>query len=535
MSQPPGEAPLLRTPDVVVIGAGVNGLVCALILARAGLSVQVVEDKPVVGGGTRTEYPFGKAPKLAASTGSHRVGFVPEGLTRILGEALPLAPRDPSCFVPTKEAGRYLLAGAGNAGLRAGVNALAPQDATALAAMHDELDEIASDLTPAWLSGPLTVEETAHRFIRAARRQSFVALCRGTFAEYAARFGIQSGLVKATIAADSLVGSFASWDTPGSGAPLLVRHAARMTAGGGDAIAIGGLGALVRTLAEAAQRAGATISTGAQVTQVGVASNTVTGVVLANGTSIATTTVVASADPLRLRALVGADKFPQEYTRKIDAFARPGGIAKVNLALAKLPAFTCLPEDRGQHRAAILLLPGGDDEAVRAIGRAYNEAREGRLPDEQPLECIFPTAVEESLRDPDGRHHASIVVPWVPYDLVGTTWAAEEERCLKSVLAVLDAFAPGTSETVVDATVLHPKKLETHFGVTRGHVHHVDDTIVFGDRLPYMMPIAGLYACGQGCSPAGGVFAAAGHNAAHRILADLELGLERTETGRRIL
>jgi phytoene dehydrogenase-like protein len=101
------------------------------------------------------------------------------------------------------------------------------------------------------------------------------------------------------------------------------------------------------------------------------------------------------------------------------------------------------------------------------------------------------------------------------------------------VLGVVDAFAPGTSALVVDVFALSPKKLESHFGVTRGHLHHVDDSLIFADRLPVTTPIGGLYACGAGCAPAGGAFGVAGHNAARRVLADMELGLERTEVGRK--
>src|SRR5262249_13485934 len=107
-----------------------------------------------------------------------------------------------------------------------------------------------------------------------------------------------------------------------------------------------------------------------------------------------------------------------------------------------------------------------------------------------------------------------------------------EESFFQRVIGVVDAFAPGTRDLVVDSAVLSPKKLETHFGVTRGHANHVDDALVFGERLTYATPLQGLYACGAGCAPAGGIFGAAGHNAAKRILADLEAGLERTEVGR---
>ncbi|MBN9163441.1 MAG: NAD(P)/FAD-dependent oxidoreductase [Myxococcales bacterium] len=521
-------------PDVIVVGGGVNGLVCALLLARSGLSVQVIEDKPAIGGMHRTEYPFAKAPRLATFTGAHRVGFVPRELVAHLALPLPLAPRDPSLFVPTTMPGRYLLAGAGHEGLlSAAGGVVSERDRDALSAMFAELDALASDLAPAWVAGPLAIEEVAERWVRPALQAPFVALCRGSFAEYAARFGIQSALLKAALAADSLGGSFASWDTPGSGAPLLVRHAACGLPGGGDAVVTGGIGALTRTLAEQAQLAGALLGTSAAVTQIVVEGNTATGVVLADGRTIRAGAVVTSADPWRLRALVGADRLPAEYSRRIDTFTRSGGIAKLNVAFAELPRFACLPEARGQHRATTFVLPGGEDDTVRALGRAFADASAGRLPSEPPLECVFPTAADESLRDPDGRHSASILVPWAPYDLSGTTWSTEEERFTNVVLDMLETFAPGARALVADAVLYHPKRLETHFGITRGHLGHVDDTLLFGDRLAPTTPISGLYTCGRGAGPAGGVFGVAGLNASRRVLADLELALEQTEIGTR--
>jgi phytoene dehydrogenase-like protein len=525
--------------DAVVVGAGINGLVCALTLANNGLSVLVVEDKPAVGGVNRTEFPFARAPRLGTSTGAHRIGFVPRVLSSQLGLTLPLAPREPSMFVPTTSPGRYLLAGAGHEGLRRATGGVVTdRDAAALGAMHAELDALVADLEHAWAAAPLTLEEIAERYVRQELRTAFVSLCRGSFAEYAARFGIQSGLVKAALAADSLAGSFASWDTPGSGGPLLVRHAATSLQGGGDAVVAGGLGALGRTLAEAAQAAGVRIVTGRAVTQIVVEGNTVTGLVYADGTTERASVVIASADPWRLRALVGAERLPPSFSRRIDGFARPGGIAKLNLALSKLPAFACLPTDEGQHRATTFLLPcvgpDGEDGAVRAVGRAFADANAGRLPLPTPVECVFPTAGDEGLSDAEGHHAASLLVPWVPYDLAGTTWSAEEERFTKSLLDLFEAFAPGVRSLVVEATLYHPKKIETHFGLTRGHLGHVDDTHLFGDRLPPATPITGLYTCGRGCSPAGGVLGVAGYNAARRVVSDFELALERTEVGIRL-
>jgi phytoene dehydrogenase-like protein len=291
------------------------------------------------------------------------------------------------------------------------------------------------------------------------------------------------------------------------------------------------MGGIIRVLADAALAAGATIATGKSAAKIVLEGNTAAGVMLADGEMLRATTVVSSADPVRLRAMIGDAHLPGEYLRRVDSFARAGSVAKINLALSELPRFTALPDDRGQHGATIHLVPGAGHDAIPRLASAFAEAEAGRLPHAPPIELVIPTATDASLRDPEGRHHASLLVPWAPYDLAGTTWAAEEERWLRDVLSVVDELAPGTSSHVVDVFALSPKKLESHFGVTRGHLHHVDDSLIFGDRLAYTTPIGGLYACGAGCAPAGGVFAVAGHNAATRVLADMELGLEETDVG----
>ena len=204
--------------DIIIVGAGANGLVCAIVLARAGLRVHVLEDRPAVGGGCRTEFPFAAAPRLSASTGTHRLGFVSPELLRQLELRLPLKPRDPCTFVPGSKAGDYLLAGPGHAAFRESVarcSQAGTTDAAALAAMHTELDEILADLKPAWTAGPLDVEATSDRFVRASRRDAFVALCRGSIGAYVDRFGVKSDLVKAAMASDALASTFGAWGSPG--------------------------------------------------------------------------------------------------------------------------------------------------------------------------------------------------------------------------------------------------------------------------------------------------------------------------------
>jgi phytoene dehydrogenase-like protein len=500
----------MQQPDVLIVGGGISALACALFLARNGLVIHVIDDKTVLGGIHRTEFPFAKAPRLPTFTGAHRVGFIPDSLAGQLGVQFPVVPRDPKLFVPTTTAGKYILG--------------APSD-EGLAAMNAELDAIVSDLATAWIAAPVSIEEIRDRWIRPALREAFTAVVRGSFAEYVARFKIESGLLKAALAADALGGSFASWDTPGSCAPLLVRHAAE------DGIPIGGMAAIARVLGDAAKAQGVVFNTGTAVTQLLVEGNAASGVVLDDGRILRASAVVTSADPWRMRALVSPAQLAADHMRKIDGWVRPGGMAKLLVALGELPKFACLPEDKGQHRATTFLLPGGEDDAVRMLHRAFAEASAGRIPTETPIEMVFPNVNDEAISDPDGRESISMLIPWVPYDVSGSTWASEEERFTNALLDVLEAFAPGSRASVVDTVLLHPKKLETHFGVTRGHLSHVDDTVLFGDRLPPATPISGLYTCGRGCGPAAGVLGVAGLNAARKVLADLELALERTEVG----
>ncbi len=516
--------------DAVVIGAGANGLACALVLARNGLAVRVIEDRSIAGGVCRTEFPFARAPRLGTTSGIHRAGYVPREIARLLDVEVPVSRDTPASFVPTTTPGRFLLAASDNRSIRDAASALSPADARAVFAMHDELDELTADLEAAWFAPQLSHEAVAERFVRPAKRSAFLSLCRASLGEYVDRFGVGNELLKAWIAADVLSGTFGSWSTKGGAGPLLVRHAARCSQALGDDASVS---ALMRALSQAVEKSGIVVETGRTASRILVEGNAAACVVLDDGTEVRADTIVCSADPFRLRALVGTERLAGEYVRKIEGFARPASMSKINVALSGLPRFSCLPEDRAQHAAAILLLPG--ERPLEALEAAFSQAAAGALPEAPPIECILPSVRDSRLGDPEGRHSLSLLVPWAPYDLSGTTWAAEEERWLTKILSIVDEFAPGTKALVVDATVMHPKKLETHFGVTRGQLRHVDDILMFGDRLPYTTPIGGLYACGAGCGPAGDVFAVAGYNAAKLVLADLELGLERTEVGRKPL
>jgi len=516
---------MLRSVDVVVCGAGHNGLVAAILLARRGLRVLVLEEKTVVGGACRTDYPFAKAPDLGTSTGAYLLGLMPPELLSTLAIDLPLRRRDPHYFLPTTTE-RYLLFGSDRSAMREQfLSFFSAADWQANEALQQEIGRLRDDVAPTWLEEPLSIEDTAERYVRPALRRSFVNLCRGSVGAWLERFEFKSDLLRAMYAVtDGLSGLTGTWDTPGSGMNFLVHNMCRLPGSDGTWMIVeGGMGTVTARLAQAARQEGATIETGRKVERILHTGNTTDGVLLEDGSEVRAKVVVVGADPFRMRDLIGRASLPEDYNRRLDGYRRDGSTLKVNLALRGLPKFRCLPEDRGQYGPTIHLLPDEQD-VIASLRHGFAEVQAGRLAPFPTIEWYIHTTVDPTLRDRDGNHNSALFVQWVPYELSNSTWEAEEERYTRHLLSICDRFAPGTSDLVVDSFVLHPQKIESHFGITRGHIHHVDNSFGFADRLPYATPVAGLYSCSAGTHPAGSVIGAAGHNAAMRVLKDLGLG-----------
>jgi phytoene dehydrogenase-like protein len=526
------------THDVLVLGAGHNGLVAAVFLARAGLDVIVLEEKTTVGGACKTERPFARAPDLQASTGAYLLGLMPPELIVKLGIDVPVVRRDPHYFLPTMHGsgGRYLLFGSDAGAMKRGFTRFfSERDWKANEALQAEIAAIRHDVAPTWLEEPLTIEETAETYVRPGLRRVFVELCRNPVADYLARFDFESDLLRAMYAVtDGFSGSTGTWSTPGTGMNFLVHNMCRIPGSDGTwSLVRGGMGTVTTRIAAAARAAGAAIETSRRVERilvegVGIGA-AVRGVVLDDGREVRARTVVCNADPFRMRDLVGRPLLPDAYNARIDAYARDGTTMKVNLALRGLPKFSCLAGDADADPTAaygptIHLLPDERD-VLASLERSFADAQAGRLPDFPTIEWYIHTTLDPTMQDEQRHHNSALFVQWVPYALTGgKRWETEEAGYVKHLLSICDRFAPGTSELVVDAMALTPPKIEQHFGITRGHIHHVDNQFGFADRLPYETPIAGLYSCSAGTHPAGSVIGCAGHNAAMRVLRDRKPG-----------
>jgi phytoene dehydrogenase-like protein len=512
--------------DVVVIGAGHNGLVAAALLARAGLSVEVLERADVVGGACRTERPFARAPGLAASTGAYLLGLMPPELLSALDLDLPLVRRDPHYFLPALD-GRWLLLGADPAAAREQfARMFSERDWRANEALGAELGALRDDLAPAWLAEPCSVEETAERYVRPALRETFVRLVTGSAVDYLSGFGFQSELLVAMYAVtDGMPGLSGSPWRPGSGHNLLVHSMCRLPGADGTWMVVrGGMGTVTQTIAARAAEAGATIRTGVAAERILIDGGHAAGVAKAGGEEVRAGAVVVATDPFRLPALLGA-ACPPALRQRLDGYVRwsLGQTMKVNLALSGLPEFAALPEPRGQHSTTVHLLPepAADGSVLTAVREAFDAAAAGRLEPLPPVEWYLHSLLDPGLRDEEGRHSSAFFVQGVPHVPDGSTWEAERDGHVARLLAFAERFAPGLGDLVVDVHALAPPDIERHFGITHGNIDHVDNAVAFADRVPYRVGVEGVYAAGAGCHPAGSVIGCAGHNAARALLADL--------------
>lgn len=526
--------------DVAIIGGGHNGLVCAAYLARAGLRVIVLEKNPVLGGAAVTEEFH---PGFRNSVASYTVSLLNPKVIRDLdlpSHGLRIVERPVANFWPVDQQ-RSLLMPYGLANRQRAIAAFSTHDAERLPAYEAALERAAAVLRDLVLRTPPNAGGGIAEIVRAvgvARPMLRMPiedqrLLVDLFTKSAAEFlegWFEHETVQAAFAFDGIVGTFASPRAPGT-AYVLLHHCFGEVNGrpGVWGHAIGGMGAISDAIAACARSAGVELRTEAGVARVMMENGRACGVELADGQRIAARAVAANIGPkLLFRDLVPKDAVEPELRERFTRIRTGSGTFRMNVALAELPDFTCLPGKEAQphHGSGIVIGP-----TIEYLDRAYLDARSEGWSRQPIVEMLIPSTLDPTLA-PAGRHVASLfvqhVAPQLPH---GRSWsdAAEKERFADLVIDTVTAHAPNFKGSILGRQVLSPLDLERRFGLIDGDIFHGQLGLdqLFSTRpvlghADYRMPLKGLYLCGSGAHPGGGVTGGPGHNCAREIMRDLK-------------
>lgn len=524
--------------DAIVIGAGHNGLVAAAYLARARLRTLVLERREQLGGAATTGE---VAPGYRVPTLAHTIGRLRPSVMRDLGllrRGLSLLEPEVPAFLPLPD-GRSVTLWAGARRTAEELRSTwSDADATGWLKLDRLVGRLSRVLAELALMAPPDPKRVGFgdalaglRLLRAYRglgRGDGAALLRllpMPIADAVAEH-LEGEPLRAAVAFRGVLYSSLGPMSAGTTATLLADSVGGGGAAGQTVFARGGPGALAAALADAARSFGAEIRTGAEVSRVLARGGRAEGVALASGEEIAARAVVSTADPKRtLLGLVDPVELGPHLRWRVSNYRTEGCVAKVNLALGGLPAFTALAGARDgtvRLRGRIVLV-----DSVESLERASDDRRNGRIPAVPPIEATIPTLVDRDLA-PEGRHVMSVVVQYVPYRLADGDWHASRETLGDAVLRRLEEVAPGIGRLVEARQVITPVDLEREYGLTGGHPLHgepsLDQWFAWRPRLElgrYRTPIAGLYLGGSGSHPGGGVTGGPGANAAREIMGDL--------------
>ncbi|ACG76477.1 phytoene dehydrogenase [Phenylobacterium zucineum HLK1] len=522
--------------DAIVIGAGHNGLTCAAYLAAAGLKVTVLERRGVVGGAAVTEEFH---PGFRNSVASYTVSLLNPKVIRDLELArhgLRVVERKMSNFLPLD--GDSLSVGDGRT--KAEVARFSPRDAERLDAYGERLERIADVLRELVLQTPPNLVEgglaqALPELIRSAslgRRLSKLDLTakRDLLALFSQSAGdwldgwFESEPIKAVLGFDGVVGNYASPYTPGS-AYVLLHHVFGEVNGkkGAWGHAVGGMGAITAAMAACCRERGVEIRTGTGVAEVLTQKGRAVGVVTEAGEALKARLVVSNLHPQLLFSKVDAGAVPADFAERIGRYRSGSGTFRMNVALSELPSFTVKPGAGDHLTAGIIIAP-----SLAYMDRAYMDARRDGWSREPIVEMLIPSTLDETLA-PAGRHVASLfcqhVAPQLPD---GRSWDDHRDEVADLMIATVDRHAPGFARSVIGRQVLSPLDLERTFGLVAGDIMHGRLSLdqLFSARPvlgagDYRTPVPGLYQCGSGTHPGGGVTGAPGHNAAAEILRDV--------------
>jgi phytoene dehydrogenase-like protein len=526
--------------DTIIIGGGHNGLVTAAYLSKAGRRVLVLEARELVGGCAITEEIW---PGYRVSTASYLSSLMQEKVVRELElerYGYMVDAKDPAFFSPFPD-GRHLFMWQDRARTLVEIAKFSQRDAEAYPRYEAHLERLAIVVESLLLTTP--PEFPPHGIgdfieylkllgkMRGLSRVELVGLVK-VFTQSAADFlddWFESEEIKVTLATDGVIGANGGPRSPGT-AYILLHHCMGGVNGhrGLWGFVRGGMGAVSNAIAASARAAGTEIRTNARVASILVRNGRTEGVVLENGDEVRAKIVASNLDPKQtFLHLLDERELPSDFVAGIRRFRSEGTSLKMNLALSGLPEFTAFPGAPGsqhggpQHKATMHLCP-----SIEYVEKAWDDAKYGR-PSRSPLiEMTIPTMYDATLA-PTGRHIMGIFLQYAPYTLKESNWDAEREPYADRVVEVIEQYCPTIRSIIVERQTLTPLDLERRFGITRGNIFHgemsLDQMFVLrplAGWAKYRTPIAGLYLCGSGAHPGGGVMGAPGHNAAREILKD---------------
>jgi phytoene dehydrogenase-like protein len=510
----------LLSYDAVIVGAGHNGLVCAAYLARAGLRVAVVERSEIVGGACVTEELF---EGFRMSTAAYSLSLLQPQIISELGLELDVRRRDPVAFAPYEQGGGLLLWG--DPGRRAeSISALSRKDADSYQELYELFAEAAGRLRPL-LSYPATRKQVRRAFRASEVPELFERTIEGSIASLCEEL-FEHEFMQGYIASQGITGTVAGPRTEGT-AYVFLHHALGEAAGASGAWGFvrGGMGVITEQLANVARAAGAEIRLGCEVDHLLLQDERrAAGVVLTSGEEIGAAVVCSGADPKRTLTLAASGVWAPEFAEDVALLPSNGPVVKVNCALGGLPRFSGMgrPGEAGpEHLGMIVVSPSIDYLEAASVA-----ASEGRPADPMFIEAWIQTATEPELA-PAGKHTLSIFAQYAPYELAEGTWEERREEIGDIVIATLERYAPGLSELIENRLVLGPPDLEARFGLTGGNIFHGEilpdwmfDARPAGGWHRHRTPLPGLYLCGSGVHPGGGVTGGPGRNAARAVLED---------------
>jgi phytoene dehydrogenase-like protein len=526
--------------DAIIVGAGHNGLTTAAYLAQGGLKTLVLERRKIVGGCAVTEEIDPElAPGCRVSTASYIASMLRPEVIRDLKLAdygLKMIACEPGVQTALPD-GQVVSWWSDKARMTAGMQGFAPRDIVRFFQIEDELKRLAAYLQPFFLEAPpdpdkrgvaklIELFRVGRRFrkIRGRETAALMQFMTGSLGDFLDN-NFTSDALKRLILSNSLYGKHGGPYQPGTAMGLLFH----LLSGGEEETqgfaghVIGGMGAITQAMAASCRDAGVEIRTSAEVASINQLNGRAQGVTLAEGVVIDASLVVSNADPKRTYLqLLSASDLDAEFRREVANIKMDGPCGKVNLVLSEEPRVAGMPSSYSKSERSLFTLAPSLQEAEDI----YNQAARGDVPDELWVDCVLASNVDPDLAT-KGKHVLTCFVQYLPYQPANSNWETERDKVGDKVIETIGRYAPNVPSSVIARKIYTPLDLEETFGITEGNIFHGDinmGQLFFMRPLPgwsqYRTPIEGLYLCGSGTHPGGGVTGAPGYNAARRILKD---------------